>query len=112
MILYNVTLSIDQEIAPEWLEWMRHKHIPDVLATGMFHSCRICRIRGFEEGGISYSIQYVSPDEASYRRYQLEFAPALQQEHSERYKGKFAAFRTELEILEEWGSQTPADGTA
>jgi len=30
MILYNVTVSIDPEIAEEWLTWMREVHIPDV----------------------------------------------------------------------------------
>jgi len=112
VILYNVTLSIDADIAPEWLEWMQNKHIPDVLATGMFVSCRICRIRGYEEGGMSYSIQYVCPTEAAYRRYQEELAPALQQEHMARYHGKFAAFRTELEILGEWTLHSPPHGTA
>jgi hypothetical protein len=112
MILYNVTLCVDADVAAEWLVWMRNKHIPDVMATGLFVSSRICRIKGHEEGGLSYSVQYVCTDEGAYRRYQEEFAAALQKEHSERYSGKFAAFRTELEILEEWSAQSPSHGTA
>jgi hypothetical protein len=31
--------------------------------------------------------------------YQRDHAPRLQKEHSEKYKGKFVAFRTLLEIV-------------
>ena len=34
------------------------------------------------------------------KKYQKEFAPKLQKEHSEKFKDKFAAFRTILEIIE------------
>jgi hypothetical protein len=101
MILYNVTINIDEAVHEEWLQWMKETHIPDVLATGMFIENRICRIQAYEEGGISYAIQYVAPDQAHYDRYQQEFAKKLQAEHTARYKGKFAAFRTILEVIHE-----------
>jgi hypothetical protein len=34
--------------------------------------------------------------------YQQHFAPKLQQDHSLRYQGKFAAFRTLLTVIEEF----------
>lgn len=101
MILYNVTINIDEAVHEEWLQWMKETHIPDVLATGMFIENRICRIQAYEEGGISYAIQYVAPDKAHYDRYQQEFAKKLQAEHTARYQGKFAAFRTILEVIHE-----------
>lgn len=101
MILYNVTINVDDSIHEEWLEWMKSTHIPDVLATGMFKENRICRIEAFEEGGVSYAIQYVAPDRDHYDRYQNEFSARLQEEHTLRYQGKFAAFRTVLEIIHE-----------
>lgn len=101
VILYNVTISIDPEIEQDWLDWMRSTHIPDVLATGMFIENRICRVHGEEEGGLTYAIQYVAPDQAHYERYLKEFAQSLQAEHGQRYAGRFAAFRTILEIIHE-----------
>lgn len=100
MILYNVTVSIDENVAEEWLKWMREVHIPDVMKTGLFLEGRICRILAFEEGGLSYSVQYLSPSEEAYNIYQQDHAPTLQQEHTERYAGKFAAFRTILKVEE------------
>ncbi|MFN5370134.1 MAG: DUF4286 family protein [Bacteroidia bacterium] len=98
MILYNVTVSVDPEIHEEWLAWMKTKHIPDVLATGMFTENRFLRVLSTEEGeGFTYSIQYTAPSMEHYERYRAEFAPALQAEHTARYRDQFVAFRTLLE---------------
>ena len=99
MILYNVTVNIDEAVHDEWLTWMKEVHIPDVLNTGMFFDNKICRIHAEEQGGKSYSIQYLARSWEDYNRYQDEFAPKLQQEHTAKYQGKFAAFRTILEVL-------------
>lgn len=99
MILYNVTINVDDSVAEEWLDWMKTVHIPDVMATGMFVENRICRIEAFEEGGKSYAIQYLAPSREHYDRYQAEFAEKLQEDHTKRYQGKFAAFRTILDVI-------------
>jgi hypothetical protein len=102
MILYNVTVSIDASCAEEWLSWMRQKHIPDVMATRCFSESRISRVHGEEEGGLTYAISYVSPNQQKMDEYQQLHAPALQAEHTQRYQGRFAAFRTMLHIIEEF----------
>lgn len=102
MILYNVTVSIDPAIEEEWIEWMRSKHIPDVMATGCFIESRISRVHGEEEGGKTYAISYVSKSQEKYDEYQANHAQRLQQEHSQKYEGRFAAFRTMLTILDEF----------
>jgi hypothetical protein len=84
MILYNVTVSIDPEVHQEWLDWMRQTHIPEVLSTGLFIENKICRIHAEEEGGLSYSIQYLLHNWDDYHKYQQNFAPALQKNHTER----------------------------
>jgi hypothetical protein len=102
MILYNVTVSIDPAISDEWLEWMRSKHIPDVMATGCFVESRLSRVHGEEEGGVTYSVMYLSPSQEQIDEYREIHAPALQKDHSERYSGRFAAFRTLLSVIEEF----------
>lgn len=102
MILYNVTVSLDPNIESEWLNWMRSKHIPDVLETGCFLESRLSRIHGEEDGGVTYSVMYLSPSQELMDIYQEKFAPALQKEHSSKYEGKFAAFRTFLTVVEEF----------
>lgn len=102
MILYNVTVSIDPEISEDWLNWMRGKHIPDVMATTCFLESRISRIHGEEEGGATYSIMYLCPNQETMDLYQSKHAPELQKDHSEKFAGRFAAFRTFLSVIEEF----------
>ena len=89
MILYNVTVSIEPAVALEWVDWMRSKHIPDVMATGCFLESRFSRVNGEVENGFTYAVTYVAESQEK-------------QEHSERYLGKFAAFRTFLTVIEEY----------
>jgi hypothetical protein len=100
-VLYNVTVSVDEEVHETWLEWMKSVHIPDVMATGMFLENRICRVLDFEEGGITYAVQYVCASSGDLTRYREEFATALQADHNEKFGQHCAAFRTVLEILDE-----------
>ncbi len=101
MVIYNVTVSVDDKIHQEWLEWMQNKHIPDVLATGIFSEHKFCRIvsRQPDEEGHAYAIQYFCENLAALQRYQAQFAPALQAEHTKKFDGHFAAFRTILETI-------------
>lgn len=102
MILYNVTVSIDPGIQEDWTRWMREVHIPDVLATGCFLESRLSRIHGEEEGGVTFSVMYLSPSQEMYDKYQETFAPKLQADHNQKFAGKFAAFRTVLNVIEEF----------
>ena len=100
MILYNVTVNIEDSAHSEWLEWMKSKHIPDVLATGLFIENKIFRILSPNpEEGFTYSIQYFLKSIQEYEKYQKEFAPKLQEDHSLKYKNKFVAFRTVMESV-------------
>jgi hypothetical protein len=102
MILYNVTVSIDQSVHQDWLQWMRETHIPEVLATGCFLESRLSRIQGEEEGGVTFSVMYLAPSQEKYDEYQQVYAPKLQADHTSHYIGKFATFRTVLQVVEEF----------
>ena len=99
MVIYNVTVGIDNDIEQEWLQWMKVKHIPDVLATGLFTDNKIFRVMSGDMDNISYSVQYYAESLANVERYLTEFAPKLVEEHNSRYKGKHMAFRTILEQI-------------
>lgn len=99
-VLYNVTVSIDLAVEQDWLNWMRTTHIPGVMASGCFLESRLSKVNGEEEGGATYAITYVAYSQEDLDRYGKEFAPALQAEHSQRYNGRFAAFRTTLSVID------------
>ena len=98
MLLYNVTVGVDKDIESEWLAWMKEKHIPDVLNTGMFVSSKIYKVlHDQEDGTVSYSVQYFAKDLDNFQQYLEHFAPALIEEHKRRFFNKHVAFRTLLE---------------
>lgn len=95
MVSYNVSITIDDEIEQEWVEWMKTVHIPDVMATGCFAEYRFYKLmKPEEEEGSTFIMQYKALTMDDYHRYSEDYAPALQQETHKRYKDRFVAFRT------------------
>lgn len=100
MILYNVTIKVERQIHEDWLKWMQDVHIPDVLATHLFTEHKLCRLLSVDdEDGITYAVQYFCTDMERFQEYQEKHARQLQEAHSSRYKGKYVAFRTLMEVL-------------
>ncbi len=102
MIIYNVTINIDQSVHEHWLEWMKNEHVQEVMRTNCFEGCTICRILHTEvetEQEYTYCFQYTCQSMVQLEHYKTHFAPALQHDVEQRYANKFVAFRTVLEIL-------------
>ncbi|MEQ9302638.1 MAG: DUF4286 family protein, partial [Marinoscillum sp.] len=36
MILYNITVNVQEGVQEDWLNWMKAVHIPEVMQTGCF----------------------------------------------------------------------------
>ncbi|MBW7868810.1 MAG: DUF4286 family protein [Brumimicrobium sp.] len=102
MVVYNVTVSIDKDIAETWLQWMKEVHIPDVMLTNHFRDCKLCRVHGEEEGGYTFAIMYTAKSQEDLDMYQNLHASRLQREHTQKFQGKFAAFRTLLTVVQEF----------
>jgi hypothetical protein len=102
MILYNVTVKVSREVHDDWREWMLARHIPDVMATGMFTEYKFARLLGVDEDdGPTYAIQYLAPNMEAYQIYQHHFAPRLQAEHQDSYQDRTLAFRTLMRVVDQ-----------
>ena len=100
MLIYNVTVTIDLDVAEAWLQWMLNTHLPEMMATGMFRSYRLNRMIAHDHPDAEiYTAQYLVPDMEHLIRYRDEFAPALQADSQKRFGGKYAAFRTVMEVV-------------
>lgn len=101
MLIYNVTINIDETIHDDWLNWMQKDHIPAMLATGKFSKALMTKVLVEEEmGGITYSVQYTTDSKETLEKYYKENAEELRSQ-SKPFEGKFVAFRTELELISE-----------
>jgi len=102
MLIYNVTVHIEDNVHDPWLRWMREEHIPEMLATGKFVQARMCRVLVREEaGGITYAVQYLTPSRDLLEKYYAEDAERLRARALNQFPDKFVAFRTELEVIDE-----------
>ncbi|MFT5244209.1 MAG: hypothetical protein ACJA1H_001677 [Glaciecola sp.] len=103
MIIYNITVNIDDSAHDEWLEWMKTEHIAQVLGTGKFEKATFSQVLVEEDmGGKTYSIQYRSYSREALDAYYKEDADRLRQVGLKKFADKMLAFRTELQIIDEY----------
>ncbi len=100
MIIYNVTVKVEAATADEWVKWMKEEHMADVLNTGLFVDCRLCRLLEQDETeGVTYTAQYFCETIGHYNKYIDEHAMAMREKGFKLFGGKFVAFRTVMEIV-------------
>jgi hypothetical protein len=100
MILYNVTINIDNSSHDEWLHWMKSKHVPEQMATGLFVKNTVLKLMNEEDnGGTTYAFQYFLNSLADLEAYEKTYGAVFQAEHQQRFNDKFVAFRTILEVI-------------
>ena len=98
MILYNVTTNIHESVHDQWMIWMQHKQIPEMIATGKFTSARMVRVLIEEEmGGLTYSVQYTTDSKETLQKYYLENASAMQQTCT--FEKLFSRIMTRIQLL-------------
>ncbi|HLA54827.1 MAG TPA: DUF4286 family protein [Flavobacterium sp.] len=98
MIIYNVTSNIHPDVHEEWLDWMQHTHIPEVIATGKFSKARLVKVL-VEDHGFTYSVQFYTDSKATLDKYYEEDAPRLRQATANMFGDKVHSFRTELQHI-------------
>jgi hypothetical protein len=95
-------MNIDESIHNEWLVWIK-EHIPKVLGTGKFDKATLSKVLVDEEmGGITYSVQYHSYSREALDAYYKNDADRLRTEGLKKFGDKMLAFRTELQIVDEY----------
>jgi hypothetical protein len=102
MIIYNVTVSVAESIKADWLKWMQDVHIPEVMAAGIFSKSQINRVIVQGDSDNTFAIAYTCETMKDLHQYQVKFASDLQQKHVARYGDKAVAFRTLMEVIQEF----------
>ena len=102
MIVYNVTVKVEDEIKTAWLDWMQNEHIPEVMACGIFIKAQMSRIIMEEDSENTFAISYTCATKKVFDEYKLKFAEELQKKHINRFGDKAIAFRTLMEVIKEF----------
>lgn len=97
MFVYAVIIELDEELSDRFEDYMRSKHIPDVLATGKFNGASIAR----SEEGV-YRISYLAPNRESLEDYLAKDTKRLRELFMEEFPFDVSASREVLEVIDVW----------
>ena len=100
MIIYNITVNVNQDIHDEWLQWQQEVHIPEIMATGCFEKYQLLRLLEVDGSeGATYAVQFFAANKPMYEKYIEIFATALRNAAMEKWGNRFVSFRTVMEVV-------------
>jgi len=93
MLIYEITVTVAADLAPEYEKYMIERHIPDLLATGHFAAAFFAR-----NGGL-YRIGYHAESQQHLDAYFLEDAERLRDDFAIHFPTGVTVSRQTLEVL-------------
>ncbi len=100
MIIYNVTIKLEEAIHQQWLQWLQQTHIPEVIDTGCFTKAKVLRLLEVDDSeGPTYAIQYFAESKALYNLYIEKFAGEMRQRSFDKWGNSFIAFRSVMQAV-------------
>ena len=100
MIIYNVTVKVEEQIAVAWLKWLLDEHIPAIIQTKCFVDYKVVRLLEVDDSeGPTYAIQYYADSKADYNRYIEMHSGKMRRISFEKWGEQFIAFRSVMEVV-------------
>jgi hypothetical protein len=100
MIIYNVTIKVEAQIADAWLQWLLSDHIPSVMQTNCFVDYKVVRLLEVDESeGPTYAIQYYAQSKEDYNRYIEMYSSEMRKVSFEKWGERFIEFRSVMEVV-------------
>lgn len=100
MIIYNVTIKIQESINEDWLCWLKEEHIPDMINTGCFTNAIIMQLLEVDNTeGPTYAVQYHAESKGLYNNYIENHAAEMRQKGFEKWGNQFIAFRSVMQVV-------------
>jgi len=98
VIYYTVSLHVEPAIELEWLQWMQHIHIPQMMETGCFEGYTFTRVlEPLNDEHNTYVAQYKMTEQQKLDEYLEKYAAELRRDAIIRFENRFLVFRTILE---------------
>jgi hypothetical protein len=97
VVIYEVSAEVAPRLVPAYEQYMRDRHIPDVLGSGCFQGASLVK-----SGETRYRIAYVADDEATLRRYLAEHAPELRADFARHFPEGVELSRDVWRVLQRW----------
>lgn len=97
MIIYEITAAVRADLVEEYENYMRGRHIPDLLATGFFGGAAFAR-----SSENRYRIRYEAFDRKALDDYLEKDAPRLRADFIRHFPGGIELAREVWENLQSW----------
>lgn len=94
-VIYEITVTVNDEIIATYEKYMREQHIPDLLQTGNFSSAFFTR-----SDKNRYRIQYHAHDQQALDEYLKNDATRLREDFAEHFPVGVEVSRENWEVLQ------------
>ncbi len=101
MLIYNVTIKIDNDIESDWVNWQKDVYIPKVIATGFFYNYQFSKLISHEDAdGKTYVMQFYAKDKNAFENYKKQHADEFRNLLSAEWGNKFVASESLLAAVQ------------
>lgn len=97
MIIYEINAVVRADLIERYENYMRGRHIPDLLATGFFTAATFARREANQ-----YQIRYEAADQKSLDEYLENAAPDLREDFLRHFPEGIELSRLIWTVLEDW----------
>ena len=101
MIVYEVRIEVDAEIAERYHQWLV-PHVHEILATPGFTGAELYREDGAEPRPV-FTVRYHLDSREALAAYLREHAPRFRADAEQQFGGRFQATRRVLELVRQFG---------
>ena len=99
MITYEITATVDPGSTEAYEQFMRQRHIPDLLATGYFREAAFTR-----SAPGRYRVRYEASSHADLERYLAEHAPQLRADFAAHFPSGVTLSREIWATIQTWNA--------
>jgi hypothetical protein len=103
MIAYEVTVDVEEGLIDDYMDFMRSRHIPQILATGCFSHAEFDRA-----SETRFRQRYLADSLAELEQYLERHAPGLREDYEQRFPEGTRVTREIWEELDRWPRRAPA----
>ena len=103
MVLYNITLNIDNDITEACLDYLKRFYVPQATQSGVMHSLKIHKVLPYDDSDAqsgSYAIQFNVKNVDTLNYWIEHEGQHISKRLVERFGDKVAGFTTVLEEID------------
>jgi hypothetical protein len=98
MLVYTITVNVEQSVTDQWLLWMKENFLGAMLATGFFQRYNAFKVL-HDSDGDTYTFQFFCSDILQFEQFSEPHKGIILQSLMNSYPGKVVYFNTMLEEL-------------